>query len=135
MNSNLIHSGEANFATRRNVIRVCAAMAAAVAIAGCASAPQEAASGDSAGPYKPAKWNLEAREKFAAQRFGIFIHWGLYADYAQGEWYQQQIGMDTETYGRIKDGFYPSKFDAKEWVRVYVSVSMPICCWYHSPCA
>ncbi len=69
--------------------------------------------------YAPEKWNLEAREKFAAQRFGIFIHWGIYANYAQGEWYQQNIGMDTETYGRMKDGFFPSKFDAKEWVRVF----------------
>ena len=72
-----------------------------------------------AADYAPEKWNLEAREKFAAQRFGIFIHWGIYANYAQGEWYQQNIGMDTETYGRMKDGFYPSKFDAKEWVRVF----------------
>ena len=69
--------------------------------------------------YAPEQWNLEARVKFAAQRFGIFIHWGIYANYAQGEWYQQNIGMDTETYGRMKDGFYPSKFDAKEWVRVF----------------
>ena len=69
--------------------------------------------------YAPEKWNLEARDKFAAQRFGIFIHWGIYANYAQGEWYQQNIGIDTETYGRMMDGFYPSKFDAKEWVRVF----------------
>ena len=69
--------------------------------------------------HAPEKWNVEAREKFAAQRFGIFIHWGLYADYAQGEWYQHDIGIDSETYGRIKDGFYPSRFDAKEWVRVF----------------
>ncbi len=69
--------------------------------------------------YAPEKWNLEARDKFAAQRFGIFIHWGIYANYAQGEWFQHQIGMDSETYGRIKDGFFPSKFDAKEWVRVF----------------
>ena len=69
--------------------------------------------------YAPEDWNLAAREKFAGQRFGIFIHWGIYANYAQGEWYQQQIGIDTETYGRMKDGFCPSKFDAKEWVRVF----------------
>ena len=68
---------------------------------------------------QPEPWNLEARQKFAEQRFGIFIHWGLYANYAQGEWYQQQIGIGTETYGRAMDGFYPSKFDAKEWVRVF----------------
>ena len=48
--------------------------------------------------YQPEAWNLEARQKFAEQRFGIFIHWGLYANYAQGEWYQQQIGMDTAMY-------------------------------------
>lgn len=47
--------------------------------------------------YAPDAWNLDARRKFAEQRFGIFIHWGLYANYAQGEWYQQQIGMDTAT--------------------------------------
>ena len=69
--------------------------------------------------YTPEKWNLEARDKFAAQRFGIFIHWGIYANYAQGEWYQHNIAIDTETYGRMMDGFCPSKFDAKEWVRVF----------------
>lgn len=65
------------------------------------------------------KWNVEARQKFAEQRFGIFIHWGIYANYAQGEWYQQYSALDTATYGRMMDGFYPSKFDAKEWVRVF----------------
>ena len=69
--------------------------------------------------YKPEAWNLAARQKFADQRFGIFIHWGLYAMYAQGEWYQHSIGLDTATYGRAMDAFYPSKFDAKEWVRVF----------------
>jgi len=69
--------------------------------------------------YKPEQWNLDARRKFAEQRFGIFIHWGIYANYAQGEWYQKDIGIDTETYGRMMYGFCPSKFDAREWVRVF----------------
>ena len=69
--------------------------------------------------YVPEQWNLDARKKFAAQRFGIFIHWGIYANYAQGEWYQQQAGLDTATYGRMMDGFCPSKFDAREWARVF----------------
>jgi len=69
--------------------------------------------------YQPEQWNLDARKKFADQRFGIFIHWGLYANYAQGEWYQQNIGMDTETYGRMMYGFCPSKFDAREWARTF----------------
>ena len=64
-------------------------------------------------------WNLEARQKFAAQRFGIFIHWGLYANYAQGEWYLQTGKLDEKAYSRMMHGFYPSKFDAREWVRVF----------------
>ena len=69
--------------------------------------------------YQPEKWNLEAREKFAAQRFGIFIHWGIYANYAQGEWYLQAGKLNEKAYARMADGFYPSKFNAKQWVKVF----------------
>ena len=69
--------------------------------------------------YAPEAWNLEARRKFAEQRFGIFIHWGLYANYAQGEWYLQQGKLDEKAYARMMYGFCPSKFDAREWVRVF----------------
>lgn len=72
-----------------------------------------------AAEYQPAEWNLKARQKFADQRFGIFIHWGLYAMFAQGEWYLQQGKLDRFAYERAMDGFYPSKYDAKEWVRVF----------------
>ena len=68
--------------------------------------------------YKPEEWNLKARKAFADQRFGVFIHWGLYASYAQGEWYLQQGRLDEKAYSRMMYGFCPSKFDAKEWVRV-----------------
>ena len=40
-------------------------------------------------------WNLEARQKFADQRFGIFLHWGLYSNYAQGEWYLKSGDNDN----------------------------------------
>ncbi len=69
------------------------------------------------GDYKPEEWNVKARRQFANQRFGIFIHWGLYANYAQGEWYV--LGQDEAAYSRMMDGFYPSKFDAKEWVKLF----------------
>lgn len=63
-------------------------------------------------------WNLTAREQFAAQRFGVFIHWGLYANYAQGEWYLFNSRLDESAYSRMLYGFCPSKFDAEEWVRI-----------------
>ena len=68
--------------------------------------------------YQPDKWNKEARKAFAKQRFGVFIHWGLYANYAQGEWYLEEGKLDEKAYSRMMYGFCPSKFDAKEWVRV-----------------
>ena len=69
--------------------------------------------------YQPEAWNLAARKQFAEQRFGIFIHWGLYANYAQGEWYLQQSRLDEKAYSRMMYGFCPSKFDAKEWVKTF----------------
>ena len=72
-----------------------------------------------AGAYAPEAWNLEARRKFAEQRFGIFIHWGIYANYAQGEWYLYQGELDEAAYSRMMYGFCPSKFDAREWARTF----------------
>ena len=67
--------------------------------------------------YVPAPENLAAREQFAADRFGIFIHWGLYAQPGQGEWVMQQKNLDYQEYARLANSFYPSKFDARAWVR------------------
>ncbi|MBR2921367.1 MAG: alpha-L-fucosidase, partial [Kiritimatiellae bacterium] len=68
--------------------------------------------------YKVEDWNLEARKKFAEQRFGVYFHWGLYANYAQGEWYLKDGKVNEEAYSRMMYGFYPSKFNAREWVKV-----------------
>ena len=67
-------------------------------------------------PYIPAPENLQAREKFADDAFGVFIHWGIYSMFGQGEWYLQNCGMPATEYAKAADGFYPSKFDAAEWV-------------------
>ena len=71
-------------------------------------------------------WNLEARQKFADQRFGIFLHWGLYSNYAQGEWYLKSGDndngwkpLDREAYERMMYGFCPSKYDATEWAKLF----------------
>ena len=41
--------------------------------------------GAAAAEYRPEAWNLQAREKFAAYCYGVFIVWGLYVNYAQGD--------------------------------------------------
>ena len=36
--------------------------------------------------YQPTEENLKARQEFQDNKFGIFLHWGLYAMLATGEW-------------------------------------------------
>ena len=44
--------------------------------------------------YTPTPENLLARNEFQESRFGIFIHWGIYSMFAQGEWYLQNYPID-----------------------------------------
>ena len=66
--------------------------------------------------YVPSPENLERRAEFEGFRLGIFIHWGIYSTYAQGEWYLNN-GIDKDEYAKAADAFYPHRFDAREWVR------------------
>jgi alpha-L-fucosidase len=66
--------------------------------------------------YVPTEENLKSRKEFSEDRFGIFIHWGIYSMFAQGEWYLQNAGLNRDEYAKAADGFYPHRFDAREWV-------------------
>ena len=70
----------------------------------------------SAQGYVPSEENIKSREAFADDRFGIFIHWGIYSMFAQGEWYLQNAGLNRDEYAKAADAFYPHRFDAKSWV-------------------
>lgn len=59
--------------------------------------------------------NMASREKFQDNKFGIFLHWGLYSMTAQGEWYLNS-GIRHDEYKKLAGGFYPAGFDAAEWV-------------------
>ena len=67
--------------------------------------------------YQPTKENMERRTEFEGFRFGIFIHWGIYSTFAQGEWYLND-GINKDEYAKAADAFYPHRFDASEWVRL-----------------
>lgn len=66
--------------------------------------------------YVPTEENLRQREIFEDNRFGIFLHWGIYSMFAQGEWYMNR-GIDHREYAKAAGGFYPAGFDAREWVK------------------
>lgn len=68
--------------------------------------------------YVPAPENLAAREQFRNAGLGIFLHWGIYSMFGQGEWYLN-YGLDADEYAKAAKGFYPASFDAKEWVTAF----------------
>ena len=67
--------------------------------------------------YQPTEENLKAREEVQDNKFGIFLHWGLYAMLATGEWTMTNINLNYKEYAKLAGGFYPSKFDADKWVQ------------------
>ena len=66
--------------------------------------------------YTPAPENLQARKEFQDGKFGIFLHWGIYSMFGQGEWYMNTDNIDCHEYAKAASGFYPSRFNAQEWV-------------------
>ena len=66
-------------------------------------------------PGLPPAGNEKARQEFADSKFGIFIHFGIYSMFAQGEWYLSYGNVDCHEYAKAASGFYPSKFDADAW--------------------
>lgn len=70
----------------------------------------------SAQQYVPTVENLKARKEFSDMKFGIFIHWGIYSMFGQGEWYLHNAKLNPQEYAKAAAGFYPAQFDASEWV-------------------
>src|SRR5438067_13869482 len=67
-------------------------------------------------------------EWYRAARFGMFIHWGLYAIPAGewkgqqvpgiGEWIMNRAKIPVRDYEQLAKQFNPVKFDPDAWVRV-----------------
>lgn len=78
------------------------------------------AAGAAAQPgYVPSPENLAARQRFADDRFGIFLHWGLYALLGQGEWVMTNQDIHFREYQKLAGAFDPAAFDARSWVAAF----------------
>ena len=67
--------------------------------------------------YHPTAENLKAREQFQDEKFGIFLHWGLYSMVGAGEWVMTNRDINYKEYPKLAKTFYPSEFDADAWVK------------------
>jgi alpha-L-fucosidase len=63
------------------------------------------------------KWWREAR-------FGMFIHFGLYAIPGRGEWVQWDEQIPAEEYAKLADQFNPTNFDADVWAETAKAAGM-----------
>lgn len=79
--------------------------------------------------YVPSPENLKARQEFADSKLGIFIHWGIYSMFAQGEWYMTNANIDNKEYAKAASAFYPIGFDAKEWVSAIKAAGAKYICF------
>jgi alpha-L-fucosidase len=76
----------------------------------------------------------ERMEWWREARFGMFIHWGLYAEPA-GEWNGKQVPgisewimarapISVKDYEKIAENFNPIKYDAEAWVKLAKQAGM-----------
>ena len=56
-------------------------------------------------------------QQFQHDRFGLFLHWGLYAIPARGEWVRNNEEMKEEDYIPYASEFNPDLFDPKQWAK------------------
>lgn len=112
-----IKDNEVMIKMMKKMLMVVAVVAAAV----CRCFGQEA--------YVPSAENLKSRAEFADMKFGIFLHWGIYSTFAQGEWYLQNSGTHRLEYAKAADAFYPHRFDAKQWVDAFVDAGAKYVCF------
>jgi alpha-L-fucosidase len=90
-------------------------------------------------PKKSVDYLAETKEQKDARmewwreaRFGMFIHWGLYAVPAgewngqknYGEWIRESAQIPLEKYNEFVGQFNPVKFNADEWVRIAKDAGM-----------
>jgi alpha-L-fucosidase len=74
------------------------------------------------------KRNDSAMRKWRENRFGLFIHWGLFAtpagywkgQYYEGaaEWIKADANISNEEYEPLIHQFNPAAFDAKQWAKM-----------------
>lgn len=56
--------------------------------------------------------------EFQKSRFGLFIHWGIYAIPARGEWVRSNEEMKEEDYIPFANEFDPDLFNPHQWAKL-----------------
>ena len=74
--------------------------------------------------YTPSAQNLAARTVFQDNKFGMFIHWGVYSVLGDAEWVMNNQNISAKTYEKLPKFFNPTAFDAEKWVKTAKNAGM-----------
>lgn len=66
----------------------------------------------------------DARDWFFERRFGLFVHWGLYAVNAWHEQEQFRFPVPRREYARLRERFNPVAFDPDRWLDLIQAAGM-----------
>ena len=66
----------------------------------------------------------EALKKWSDYKFGLFIHWGLYALLEKGEWVMYNKRIPVKEYEKLAGQFNPVAYNAREWVEIAQKAGM-----------
>lgn len=74
------------------------------------------------------KFDREAYDRrmewYRDARFGMFIHWGLYAIPARGEWVRSTEQIPKEDYMKYFEEFNPVDFEPRKWAKAAKEAGM-----------
>ena len=103
------------------------AAASAAPATSSASARRDLSPAEKAAREERLQWFREAK-------YGLFIHWGLYAIPAGewkgryspgiGEWIMHRLKIPRQEYSQLAEWFNPHKFDADTWVKMAIDAGM-----------
>jgi alpha-L-fucosidase len=60
----------------------------------------------------------QAVARFRDDRFGLFVHWGIYSVLARGEWVMHREQIPAADYEPLAERFTAERFDAADWAEL-----------------
>ena len=67
---------------------------------------------------------MKRTEAFRNDRFGLFIHWGLYSVAGRHEWVKSRERLTDEDYQMYFDTFTAENYNPKEWAKMAKAAGM-----------
>ena len=67
---------------------------------------------------------MKRTEWYRHDRFGLFIHWGLYAIPGKREWVKSDERLSNEQYEKYFENFTAENYDPREWAKLAKKAGM-----------